>query len=98
MFQASDSNRSTIKMIRDRFRINWNEKKIKKSTKNDPKMTKADTASKGFVLLKKESVKTDFNRSTKKMIRDRCCINEDAKNIKLLKNVIWTYKISSKES
>jgi hypothetical protein len=55
-------------------------------------------ATKGFVLLKKESVKTDINRSTKKMIRDRCCINEDAKNIKLLKNDIWTYKISSKES
>ena len=45
-------------MIRDRFRINWDEKKIKKSTKNDPKMTKADTAAQGFVLGAKESVKT----------------------------------------
>ena len=57
MFQASDSNRSTSKMIRDRFRINWDEKKIKKSTKNDPKMTKADTPGQGFVLGAKFSEK-----------------------------------------
>ena len=58
MFQASDSNRKTIKMIRDRFRINWDEKKIKKSTKNDPKMTKVGAGFQGLVLLAKESVKT----------------------------------------
>ena len=57
MFQASDSNRSTIKMIRDRFRINLDEKKFKKSTKNDPKMTKADTPVQGFVLGAKFSGK-----------------------------------------
>ena len=56
---ASGSNRSTSKMVRDRVRINWGEKKnFKKSTKNDPKMTKADTVKQGLVLLAKESVKT----------------------------------------